>query len=218
MAGSTEIESKEKKEGKKEIPFFQDVIYSLWDVDLTIDNNDNGHIVLRVRGIVKRGRLRDAPFVILSDAPCDYEDINLIVRDLDTGEEIIPEPILLDRKFKRVKIPFKFPVDEGDEFGYEAKYVLPGTFKAVGEDYYSHKSVMNRKIIINVKFPDDVRVESVNDSYVKSTGGVDKELSEDEKPKISENRKQIKWVITDTLIGYTYFLKWRTVRVGEKEN
>ena len=218
MAGSSEIESKEKKEGKKEIPFFEDVVYSLWDVDLTIDNNDNGHIILRVRGIVKRGRLRDVPFVILSDAPCDYEDINLIVRDLDTGEEIIPEPILLDRKFKRVKIPFKFPVDEGDEFGYEAKYVLPGTFKAVGEDYYSHKSVMNRVIIMNIKFPSNVRVESVDDSFVKTTGGVDKELSEDEKPKIKENKNQIEWAITDTLIGYTYFLKWRTVRVGEKEN
>jgi hypothetical protein len=216
MAGSSEIESEGKKEGKK--PPVDDVLYPSWDIDLSIDSNNNGHIILTVRGIVNKGRLRDVSLSIFSDADVDFDGLNLVVKDLDTGEEIIPEPILLDKKFKRIKIPFKYPIDKGEEFGYEAKYILPGSFKAIGEDYYSHRSVLNKEMSLSIKFPEDVKVESIDDSHIKSTGGIVRELSEDEKPKISEDRNQIKWVITDTPIGYTYILKWRTVRVTNKEN
>lgn len=214
MAGSSEIESKEKK-GKRPL---DDVLYTSWDTNLVIDRHDTGYITHKVRGMVNMGRLRHVEFSILSDVEIDFEELNLAVRDLDTGEELIPEPILIDKKFKRIKVPFKYPVDKGGEFGYEAKYTLPGTFKSVGEDYYIHKSLLNKRIVINIEFPPDVRIKSVADSLVRSTGGIEVEIPKDKMPKVSEDRQGVKWIITDASPAYNYILKWRTVRVSEKES
>ena len=215
MAGSSEIEKKEIGREKDKLPL-DDVLYISWDTNLVIDRHDTGYITHKVRGRVNRGRLRHVEFSILSDVEVDFEELNLAVRDLDTGEEIFPEPILIDKKFKRIKVPFKYPVDKDGEFGYEAKYALPGTFKAVGEDYYVHKSLLNKRIVITVEFPPDVRIESVADSIVKSTGGIEVEIPKDKMPKVREDRRAVKWIITDASPVYNYMLKWRTVRVNEK--
>ena len=216
MAGSSEIESNEKQGIKSGT--LEDVVYLSWDTELTIDMNNNGHFIHTVRGRVRRGRLRDVSLSILSDAECDFEEIELTIRDLDTGEEIIPEPVLTEKRFKRVKIPFKYPVDTDEEFGYEAKYTVPKSFKAVGEDYYSHRSLFNKMISIIVNFPDNVSIQSIADSRIKTAGGIEIEIPKTNMPQVSKNRKRVKWEIINAFPGNVYALRWRTVRVGEKEN
>lgn len=190
-----------------------DLILEHWSSIIEIDNENNGHILQTLKARVKVGRLREKLISIWSSTPAKLEDMSLIIKDLNTGEEIIPEVLIDDPKYKWIKIPFKYPIEKDEEFGFEARYLQPKTYKAIGEDYYSYTSRHEGKdILIKIKFPNDIRIINTEGSNIRTSGGIILDLSKDNKPitTIEEGKACIVWTIERGKIGYTYTLRWRT--------
>ncbi|ODS41398.1 MAG: hypothetical protein A7315_06360 [Candidatus Altiarchaeales archaeon WOR_SM1_79] len=136
-----------------------DLVIEQWSSVIDIDNENNGHILLSLEGRVKVGRLREKRISIFSDTPTSLEDMALTIKDLNTGEELIPKIIIDENKYKWITIPFKYPVEKDEEFGFEARYTQPKTYKAIGEDYYSYTSRNDiKELLIKIKFPRVVKI------------------------------------------------------------
>ncbi|UCE39361.1 MAG: hypothetical protein JSW00_09110 [Thermoplasmata archaeon] len=194
-----------------------DLILDYWSSIIEIDNDNNGHVHQTLKARVKVGRLREKMISILSDKPIGLENMGLVINDLNTGEELIPEVLIDDPKYKWIKIPFKYPIEKDEEFGFEARYLQPLTYKAIGEDYYSYTSRHHCKdILIKIKFPRNVHIKDTEGSNIRTSGGIILDISEGNKPTISieEGRACIIWAIKYGKIGYTYTVRWRT----EKES
>ncbi|UCF07894.1 MAG: hypothetical protein JSW28_09685 [Thermoplasmata archaeon] len=192
-----------------------DLILEHWLSEVVIDEENNGHIIQAMKGRVKYGRLREKLMSLFSDKPTVIEEMGLVIKDLNTGDEIVPEVLIDDPKYKWIKIPFKYPIEKGEEFGFEARYVQPKTYKAVGEDYYSYTSRHDfGDILMKIKFPEYVRIIDVEGSNIRTSGGIILDLQEDIKPKITteEEKPCIVWAIKHGKIGYTYTLRWKTQR------
>jgi hypothetical protein len=98
-----------------------DLMLDFWSTLVEIDEDSTGHITHTGRGTVNFGRLRDKRFSIFSDNPTQLEDLKLVVRDLCTGEALTPEILVNEPKYKWIRVPFKYPVEKGEEFGFEAR-------------------------------------------------------------------------------------------------
>lgn len=195
-----------------------DLTLDYWSAIVEIDKNNNGHVTQTGKGRVNFGRLRDKRFSIFSDTPTSFEDLKLVIRDLSTGEELNPEVLVDGPKYKWIRVPFKYPVEKGEEFGFEASYIQPGTFKALGEDYYRHTSRNNCKdTYLEIRFPEDVRIIDTEGSDIRTSGGITMGIPEGEGPKIvtKDNRQKLVWPMKFTRIGYTYTLMWRTERIAQ---
>ena len=105
-----------------------------WLSEVEIDEDNTGHIMQSMKGRVKFGRLREKLISFFSDKPTTLEEMDLIIKDLDTGEELVPEVVINDLKYKCIKVPFRYPIETDEEFGFEARYLQPNTYKAIGED------------------------------------------------------------------------------------
>ncbi|MEE9151142.1 MAG: hypothetical protein V3U20_04825 [Thermoplasmata archaeon] len=194
-----------------------DLILDYWSSIVEIDKENNGHILQTLKARVKVGRLREKLISIWSSTPTGLDDMGLVIKDLNTGEELIPEVIIDDPKYKWIKIPFKYPIEEDEEFGLEARYIQPKTYKAIGEDYYSYMSRHDSKdILIKIKFPEDVRIIDADGSNVRTSGGIILDLPEDKRPIITteEGKACIVWAIRHGKIGYTYTVRWRTEKTA----
>jgi hypothetical protein len=169
-----------------------------------------------MKGRVKFGRLREKLMSLFSDKPTSLEDMGLIIKDLDTGEELIPEVLIDDPQYKWIKIPFKYPIEKGEEFGFEARYLQPNTYKAIGEDYYSYTSRHDfNDIVIKIVFPTYTEILDIEGSNVRTSGGIIIEIPEKNKPLVSNEggKPFIEWAIKSGKIGYTYTLRWRTKKI-----
>lgn len=190
-----------------------DLILEHWSSIVEIDRENNGHILQTLKARVKVGRLREKLISIWSTTPTDLEEMGLIIKDLNTGDELIPEVLIDDPKYKWIKIPFKYPIEKDEEFGIEARYLQPKTYKAVGEDYYSYISRHDSgDILIKIKFPKDVRIINIDGSNIRTSGGIILDLKGDNRPIIisEEGKSCIVWAIKHGKIGYTYTVRWRT--------
>jgi hypothetical protein len=190
-----------------------DLILDFWSSIIEIDNDNTGHVHQTLKARVKEGRLRDKMISILSDKPTGLKDMSLVINDLNTGEELIPEVLIDDPKYKWIKIPFKYPIEKNEEFGFEARYLQPTTYKAIGEDYYSYTSRHHCKdILIKIKFPQEVRVKDTEGSNIRTSGGIILDIP-DNRPVImaEEGKDCIIWKIKNGKIGYTYTIRWKTV-------
>ena len=193
-----------------------DLVMEHWSSTLEIDNDNNGLVIQRMKGRFKFGRVREKLISIFSDGPVAVDDMGLAIKDLNTGEEIEPEVIINGPKYKWVKIPFKYPVEKDEEFGFEARYLQPKTYKAIGEDYYSDTSKHDTKdILIKIKFPRNVKIIHTDGSNVRTSGGIILDLPETNMPVISDDNGKpcIIWTIKQGKIGYTYTLRWKTERI-----
>jgi hypothetical protein len=218
MGGYDISEDKEQRKGGVEpLEPIDDLIMEHWSSVVEIDNENNGLVVQTMRGRVKVGRIREKLISIFSDKPISVEDMGLTIKDLNTGEDITPEVIIDGPKYKWVKIPFKYPVERGEEFGFEAKYLQPSTYKAVGEDYYSDTSKHDTKdIMIKIRFPGNVRILDTTGSSIRTSGGIVLDLPEANLPQLTleDGRPCISWSIKQGKIGYTYTLRWKTEKIG----
>jgi hypothetical protein len=213
------IAKKKRKEEKvpKPLESVDDLILEHWLSEVDIDENNNGHITQATKGRVKYGRLREKLISIFSDKPTSLENMSLVIKDLNTGDEIIPEVIIDDPKYKWVKVPFRYPIEKDEEFGFEARYIQPNTYKAVGEDYYSYTSRHDfNDIIIKIKFPKNVRIVNTEGSNVRTSGGIILDLPKGNRPIIAEDEGKpcITWVIKHGKIGYTYTVRWKTEKIS----
>lgn len=190
-----------------------------WSSIIEIDKENNGHILQTLKARVKVGRLREKLISIWSSTPAGLEDMSLVINDLNTGEELIPEVLIDDPKYKWIKIPFKYPIEKDEEFGFEARYIQPKTYKAIGEDYYSYTSRHDSKdILIKIKFPENVRIIDTEGSNIRTSGGIILDLPEDNRPIIimEEGKSCIVWAIKYGKIGYTYTVRWKTEKIPAK--
>ena len=211
-------ENEEDKESEDNLGPVDDLILDHWSSIIEIDNDNNGHILQTLKARVKVGRLREKLISIWSSIPARLEDMGLVIKDLNTGEEIIPEVLIDDPKYKWIKIPFKYPIEKDEEFGFEARYIQPKTYKAVGEDYYSYTSRHDSKdILIKIKFPDNVRIIDTEGSNIRTSGGIILDLPDDNRPIITteEDKACIIWAIKYGKIGYTYTVRWKTEKIGK---
>jgi hypothetical protein len=200
--------SSEKNNGSSD-----DLMLDFWSTIVEIDEESTGHVTHCGRGRVNFGRLRDKRFSIFSDNPTKLEDLKLVVRDLCTGEALKPEVLVNEPKYKWVRVPFKYPVEKGEELGFEAQYLQPNTFSAVGEDYYRFMSRHNCKLtVIEIKFPKNVKIMDIEGSDVRTSGGIILDIPQDKGPKIvlNEGKPSIVWSMESTKIGYTYTIMWKT--------
>lgn len=212
------IDKKRKKDENMAEPLgpADDLILEYWSSIIEIDAKNNGHVLQTLRCRVKYGRLREKLISIFSDTPTSLEDMGLTVKDLNTGEELFPEVLINEPKYKWIKIPFNYPIEKDEEFGFEARYLQPNTYKAVGEDYYAYTSRHNSKdILLKIKFPENVRIIDTEGSNIRTSGGIILELPEDNRPIISIDEKKpcIAWAVKFGKIGYTYTIRWKTERV-----
>jgi len=190
-----------------------DLVIEQWSSVIDIDNENNGHILLSLEGRVKVGRLREKRISIFSDTPTSLEDMALTIKDLNTGEELIPKIIIDENKYKWITIPFKYPIEKDEEFGFEARYTQPKTYKAIGEDYYSYTSRNDiKELLIKIKFPRVVKILDTDGSSIRTSGGIILDLPKDNRPIITQDGEKpcIVWAIKHGKIGYTYTLRWRT--------
>lgn len=190
-----------------------DLILERWLSVLEIDEENNGHVLLSLEGRVKVGRLREKRISIFSDTPTTLEDMGLVIKDLNTGEELIPKIIIDESKYKWITIPFKYPIEKDEEFGFEARYTQPKTYKAIGEDYYSYTSRNDiKELLIKIKFPKVARIINTEGSSIRTSGGIILDLPEGYRPIITmdEGKPCIVWAIKHGKIGYTYTLRWNT--------
>ena len=190
-----------------------DLVIEQWSSVIDIDNENNGHILLSLEGRVKVGRLREKRISIFSDTPTSLEDMALTIKDLNTGEELIPKIIIDENKYKWITIPFKYPIEKDEEFGFEARYTQPKTYKAIGEDYYSYTSRNDiKELLIKIKFPRVVKIIDTDGSSIRTSGGIILDLPKDNRPIITQDGEKpcIVWAIKHGKIGYTYTLRWRT--------
>lgn len=193
-----------------------DLILEHWLSEVEIDEDNNGHVLQTMKGRVKFGRLREKLMSLFSDKPTSLEDMSLIIKDLDTGEELIPEVLIDDPQYKWIKIPFRYPIEKGEEFGFEARYLQPKTYRAIGEDYYSYTSRHDfNDIVIKIIFPSYVRILDIDGSNIRTSGGIIIEIPHKNRPLVSneEEKPFIEWVIKSGKIGYTYTLRWRTEKI-----
>jgi hypothetical protein len=207
------VEDTLSKKKKQETENSDDLMLDYWSTIVEIDEDSTGHVTHTGRGTVNFGRLRDKRFSIFSDNPTQLEDIKLVVRDLCTGEALNPEILVNEPKYKWIRVPFKYPVEKGEEFGFEARYLQPNTFKAVGRDYYRFMSRHNCEYtLIEIKFPEKVQIIDIDGSDVRTSGGIILDVPEDGGPKILKGSKKqsIIWTMQSTKIGYTYTIMWRT--------
>jgi hypothetical protein len=212
MDESEDTLSKKKKEESENQ---DDLMLDFWSTVVEIDEDSTGHVTHTGRGTVNFGRLRDKRFSIFSDNPSQLEDLKLVVRDLCTGEALTPEILVNEPKYKWIRVPFKYPVEKGEEFGFEARYLQPNTFKAVGQDYYRFMSRHNCEYtLIEIKFPQNVRIIDIDGSDVRTSGGIILDIPKESGPKIvtKSNAQSIVWKMHSTKIGYTYTIMWRTKR------
>ncbi len=187
-----------------------------WSSIIYIDEANNGHIHQTLKGRVKFGRLREKLISIFSDKPTPLEDMGLVIKDLNTGEELIPEVLIDEPKYKWIKVPFVYPVEKDEEFGFEARYLQPNTYKAIGEDYYVYTSRHDSKdILIKIKFPENVRIRDTEGSNIKTSGGIILDLPEDNRPMITADKGKpcITWAVRYGKIGYTYTIRWKTEKI-----
>ncbi len=209
-------ENEEKNEEEKSTDSLgpvDDLILDFWSSEIEIDNENTGHVHQTLKARVKVGRLREKMISILSDKPMGLKDMGLVINDLNTGEELIPEVLIDDPKYKWIKIPFKYPVEKDEEFGFEARYLQPMTYKAIGEDYYSYTSRHQCKdILIKIKFPKEIRIVDTEGSNIRTSGGIILDITRDNKPIITaeEGKSCIIWKIKYGKIGYTYTIRWKT--------
>ena len=190
-----------------------DISMTLWDSILRIDEDKNGHVTILARGKVNLGRLRDKDMSFFSDAHTEFSDLNLVIKDLNTGEELVPELLLDEPKYKRIKIPFKYPIDEGEEFGFEARYILPKAFNTVGEDFYSQMLRHNvEKFSLKVQFPSNVEIVDITGSNLKTSGGIMVDLGPEEMPEIVNDGdvQGIQWDMKYARLGYNFTMAWKT--------
>ncbi|UCE72903.1 MAG: hypothetical protein JSV56_07655 [Methanomassiliicoccales archaeon] len=195
-----------------------DLILEHWSSIIEIDDENNGHVIQTLKARVKYGRVREKLISLFSDKPTGLEDMGLMINDLNTGEELTPEVIIDDPKYKWIKIPFKYPIEKDEEFGFEARYLQPKTYRAIGEDYYSYTSRHDSKdILIKIKFPSEVRIKDIDGSNIKTSGGIILDLPKDNRPVITteEGKACIVWAIKYGKIGYTYTVRWRTEKIDE---
>lgn len=190
-----------------------DLMLDYWSSIIEIDEENNGHVHQTLKARVKVGRLREKLISILSDKPSGLEDMCLVINDLNTGEELKPEVLIDDPKYKWIKIPFKYPIEKDEEFGFEARYLQPKTYKAIGEDYYSYTSRHQCKdIMIKIKFPRDIQIIDTEGSNIRTSGGIILDIPEDNRPNIKteEGKACIEWAIKNGKIGYSYTIRWKT--------
>lgn len=195
-----------------------DLTLEHWSSIIEIDNENNGHILQTLKARVKVGRLREKLISIWSSTPTALEDMGLVIKDLNTGEELFPEILIDDPKYKWIKIPFKYPIEKDEEFGFEARYIQPNTYTAVGEDYYEYTSRHDSKdILIMIKFPRNVKIVNTQGSTVRSSGGIILDLTEDNRPitTTDEGKPCITWAIKHGKIGYTYTVRWKTEKISK---
>lgn len=216
--GGDLIPESEEKRGKpvESTESLDDLKLEHWLSEVEIDENNNGHIMQVMKGKVKYGRLREKLISFFSDKPTSLEEMGLVIKDLDTGEELIPEVLIDDPKYKWLKIPFKYPIEKDEEFGFEARYVQPNTYKAIGEDYYSYTNRHDfNYITIRVIFPKNVIITGTEGSNIRTSGGIILDISEENRPiiKTGDGKTSIEWVIESGKIGYTYTLRWRTEKI-----
>ena len=207
------VEDTLSKEKKLKSENQDDLMLDYWSTIVEIDEDSTGHVTHTGRGTVNFGRLRDKRFSIFSDNPTQLEELKLIVRDLCTGEALTPEILVNEPKYKWIRVPFKYPVEKGEEFGFEARYLQPNTFKAVGQDYYRFMSRHNCEFtLIEIKFPENVTIIDIEGSDVRTSGGIILDIPEDGGPKIltGSKKQSIIWTMQSTKIGYTYTIMWRT--------
>jgi len=207
------VEDTLSKEKKLKSENQDDLMLDYWSTIVEIDEDSTGHVTHTGRGTVNFGRLRDKRFSIFSDNPTQLEELKLIVRDLCTGEALTPEILVNEPKYKWIRVPFKYPVEKGEEFGFEARYLQPNTFKAVGQDYYRFMSRHNCEFtLIEIKFPENVKIIDIEGSDVRTSGGIILDIPEDGGPKIltGSKKQSIIWTMQSTKIGYTYTIMWRT--------
>lgn len=209
---------REKDKAAEPLESADDLTLDYWSAIVEIDEDNNGYVTQTGKGRVNFGRLRDKRFSIFSDNPTSFEDIKLVIRDLNTGEELDPEVLVGGPKYKWIRVPFKYPVEKGEEFGFEASYIQPSTFKALGEDYYRHTSRNNCKdTYLEIRFPEFVKIIDTEGSDIRTSGGITMGIPEGEGPKIvtKDNRQKLVWPMKFTRIGYTYTLMWRTERIAQ---
>jgi hypothetical protein len=202
---------------KKNAESQDDLMLDFWSTIVEIDEDCTGHVTHTGRGRVNFGRLRDKRFSIFSDNPTQLEDLKLVVRDLCTGEALKPEVLVNEPKYKWVRVPFKYPVEKGEEFGFEARYLQPNTFCPVGEDYYRFMSRHNCKLThIEIMFPKDVKIIDIEGSDVRTSGGIILDTPQKEGPQIvtKDHKQSIVWKMESTKIGYTYTIMWKTKKIA----
>jgi hypothetical protein len=205
--------SKDRKDNSENA---DDLMLDFWSTVVEIDENSTGHVTHTGKGTVNFGRLRDKRFSIFSDNPTPLEDLKLVVRDLCTGEALKPEILVNEPKYKWIRVPFKYPIEKGEEFGFEAKYDQPNTFKVIGQDYYRFMSRHNCDYtLIEIRFPKNVKVIDIHGSDVRTSGGIILDIPENEGPKIitKKGRQSVIWTPKSTKIGYTYTIMWKTSRI-----
>ena len=190
-----------------------DILLTSWKTLVKLDEKSNGSITNIARGKVNTGRLRDKDMSFFTDANTVFSDLNLVIKDLNTAEKIVPEVLLDGPKYIRIKFPFKYPIDAGEEFGFEARYILPAAFKLGGDDFYSQ--ILRHNVVsfsLSVEFPAKLKVTDIAGSTLKTSGGILVDLKPDEMPVIikEQDHQLIRWDMMYARLGYNFTINWKT--------
>lgn len=186
----------------------------LSDVSIEITKSGNGVITLTKKGVVNWGSINSREFTFYSDKACTLKENKITVKNIGKkggGIEISPVPpsTWKDKsQFKRVELRFGEALQEGDEFAYELKYVLPHSFKLNGEDYYRMTSYHKEdQANLEIIFPENIEIITIEKSVMSKAG---KDIPAAYQIRITPDRKKIIWPIGNVILNTVYKLIWET--------
>lgn len=139
------------------------LVIDLWKVYVDIDSNGDARVIHDFSGKVNFGfnRWITLGFRADSDQPT-CPDFPIRITNKLNDEEVKADFIIDAPRYKRLRVNFQHELRRGDKFHYEVVFGLSRTFFFGKKDYYAFQAYHHEKrIMIDVRFPDDVVVSGV---------------------------------------------------------
>jgi len=176
-----------------------------WNVAISIDRNGDASIVHEFTGRVNFGRNRWVSIGIVSDTE-QTEKLAINATNLETGRQVEPRFALDSPTYKRISIYFDRILERGDFFHYRVDYRLHKSFFFDKEDYYMQSAThYEKRVFIEIKFPEEVTVERAWSEIVTDQGDV---WMKHDQPVFGSDF--IRWGVDRACLGNKHYLRWVT--------
>jgi hypothetical protein len=181
------------------------IVIEKWDVRVCIEKDGNANVKHDFSGRVNFGKNRYVRIGIMAESE-QPEKMVVKVVNMDTGREVKPEFLFDYPKYKNVRIHFDRVLERGDLLHYTIEYYVKKGFFFDCEDYYMQSAThYERKISIEILFPDDVVVERAWSEIITDQGDSWMEHSQ---PIFAPN--SIKWTVEKACLGNRHYVRWTT--------
>jgi hypothetical protein len=183
-----------------------------WTEHIDVSSTGNAMLTCILEGRCYSGNNRYQDINVKTDNPQPSRNEGFKVRifDMTKEEEVEPEYIIDEPRYKRVRVNFReAPLYTGAKFRYKTQMKLFSTISLEGQDHWSHQVLTNqRKIEISLNFPHKCVVSHVCGKAYTVHG--DNLLVKHHPKKTKQN--QIKWSIPDPIQGSSYELNWKLTK------